>query len=68
MIQKSHSIKFRLADVSYIAIDDFEMPTDGTLIDLKKPLTKVVLKNTQPVYLDSDMVGYVKDEYLLFEI
>ena len=62
-------IHFDLSMVECISVDDFDVSTTtpGLVVDLQKPMTKVVMKNTQPVYIDPDMVGYVRNDTLTFE-
>ena len=65
-------ISFNLEHVLGISIDDtdLELPKKGNRVvnlNLLKPKTKVILTNTQPIYIDPDMVGYIENDELRFE-
>jgi len=63
-------ISFNLDHVLGISIDDSDIDIPkkrNAVINLLKPKTKVILTNTQPIYIDPDMVGYVEDDELRFE-
>ena len=65
-------ISFKLDHVLGVSIDDskIDIPKKGSKtinLNLLKPKTVVTLINTQPVFIDSDMVGYVEDDELRFE-
>jgi len=65
-------ISFDLKHVLGISIDDssLEIPKKGNKtihLNLLKPMTKVILANTQPIYIDPDMVGYIENDELRFE-
>jgi len=65
-------ISFNLDHVLGISIDDtdLDIPKKGNKtihLNLLKPKTKVILTNTQPIYIDPDMVGYIENDELRFE-
>ena len=65
-------ISFNLDHVLGISIDDegLKISKKGNRtihLNLLKPMTKVILSNTQPIYIDPDMVGYIENDELRFE-
>ena len=63
-------IHFDLGKVHSISTDDIEVPKKSRkqpVLDLNAPMTKVILVNSQPIYIDPKMVGYVEDDELRFE-
>jgi hypothetical protein len=63
---KKDSIKFNLDNVDHVSVEKLDPPKDD-IVNIIPPLTIVVLKNTQPIFVDHNMVGYVRDGFLIFE-